>query len=101
MTDLNKNNLSNQDKSEEAFDLVGLLLEYLSNWKWFAICIIIAAGFAYYHISTIVPTYEVSASVFLSDENSANSTAVSLSNQAPLIDTKNFIDETEIEKLGI
>ena len=99
MTDLNKNNLSNQDKSEEAFDLVGLLLEYLSNWKWFAICIIIAAGFAYYHISTIVPTYEVSASVFLSDENSANSTAVSLSNQAPLIDTKNFIDETEIEIL--
>ena len=100
MTDINKNNLSNQEKSEEAFDLVGLLLEYLSNWKWFAICIIIAAGFAYYHISTIVPTYEVSASVFLSDENSANtSSAVSLSNQAPLIDTKSFIDETEIEIL--
>ena len=95
----NNNNLSSTDKNEEAFDLVGLLLEYLAQWKWFVVCIIIAIGFAYYHISTIVPIYEVSASVFLSDENSTNSSVVAMSSQTPLVDTKNFIDETEIEIL--
>ena len=94
----NLNNASNQDK-QDAFDLVGLLLEYLAQWKWFVICLIIAVGCAYYHISTIVPTYEVGASIFLSDEETAKSNAVSLSAGNPLVDTKNFIDETEIEIL--
>lgn len=94
----NLNNASNQDK-QDAFDLVGLLLEYLAQWKWFVICVIIAVGCAYYHISTIVPTYEVGASIFLSDEETAKSNAVSMSAGNPLVDTKNFIDETEIEIL--
>lgn len=98
MTELN-NNVNGQEKQEEAFDLVGLLLEYLAQWKWFVICITIAAGVAYYLISTIVPTYEVSASIFLSDDNATNSSAVSISADNPLVDTKNFIDETEIEIL--
>lgn len=96
-----KNNVNGQEKQEdqEAFDLVGLLLEYLAQWKWFVICVTIAAGVAYYLISTIVPTYEVSASIFLSDDNATNSSAVSISADNPLVDTKNFIDETEIEIL--
>lgn len=98
MTELN-NNVNGQEKQEESFDLVGLLLEYLAQWKWFVICITIAAGVAYYLISTIVPTYEVSASIFLSDANVTNSSAVSISADNPLVDTKNFIDETEIEIL--
>lgn len=97
MTDIN--NINGNEKQEEAFDLVGLLLEYLAQWKWFVICVIIAAGVAYYHISTIVPTYEVSASIFLSDENTTSSSAVSISASNPLVDTKSFIDETEIEIL--
>ena len=96
MVELNKNN---NEKQEEAFDLVGLLLEYLAQWKWFAICIILALSIAYYIIATIVPSYEVSASIFLSDDESAKSSAVSLNANSPLIDTKSFIDETEIEIL--
>ena len=96
----NNSNVNNvQEKQEDAFDLVGLLLEYLAQWKWFVISIIIAAGCAYYYISTIVPTYEVGASIFLSDDDATNSSAVSMSTNNPLVDTKSFIDETEIEIL--
>ena len=94
------NSLNNgQEKQEDAFDLVGLLLEYLAQWKWFVICIIIAIGCAYYHISTIVPTYEVGASIFLSDDDATNSNAISIGANNPLVDTKSYIDETEIEIL--
>lgn len=97
MTD--KNNVTNQEKQEEVFDLVGLLLDYLANWKWFVICILIATAIAYYLIATIVPTYEVSASIFLSDDNATNTNAVSINASSPLVDQKSFIDETEIEIL--
>lgn len=94
-----QNNANTQDKQEEAFDLLGLLLDYLSNWKWFVLCLIVAIGVAYYQIETIVPTYEVSASIYLSDDNSTSSTAVAISANNPLLDQKSFIDETEIEVL--
>lgn len=95
----NDNKIFNKDGQEDTFDLVGLLFDYLSHWKWFVVCIIIAAGLGFYYISTITPMYEVSASIFLSDENAANSNAVSISASNPIIDTKSFIDETEIEIL--
>lgn len=96
---MNELNNLNQEKQEDTFDLIGLLLDYLSHWKWFVISVLIAVGIAYYHISTIVPIYEVSASIFLSDENAANSSAVAMSANNPLVDTKSYIDETEIEIL--
>lgn len=102
MSELNNakiTNTVNQEKQEDAFDLVGLLLEYLAQWKWFVICVIIALGCAYYYISTIIPTYEVGASIFLSDDNATNSSAVSINANSPLVDTKSYIDETEIEIL--
>ncbi len=99
MADIINNNVENQEKSEEVFDLVGLLLDYLAHWKWFVLCILIAAGVAYYMIATIVPVYEVSASIYLSDDNTANSSAVALNASNPLVNQKSFIDETEIEVL--
>lgn len=98
MVDKN-NNIDNQEKQEDVFDLVGLLLDYLANWKWFVACVLVAAAVAYYLIATIVPTYEVTASIFLSDDNAANTNAVSLNASSPLVDQKSFIDETEIEIL--
>ena len=60
MSELNNakiTNTVNQEKQEDAFDLVGLLLEYLAQWKWFVICVIIALGCAYYYISTRITSY--------------------------------------------
>lgn len=86
-------------KQEDAFDLVGLLFEYLAKWKWFVLSILVAIAVAYYYIATIIPTYEVSASIYLSDENvGGGSTAIAMGHDNPML-TKNYIDETEIEIL--
>lgn len=87
----------NTDSTDEGFDIVGLLLDYLSHWKWFVLCAIIALGCAYYKYSTIVPTYQVSALIYLSDDK--NSTSNALNMNGSLVDTKQFIDETELEIL--
>lgn len=82
---------------EESFDLQGLLFEYLAQWKWFLICVVACSAIAYYYVSTIIPTYTVSASIYLSDDNAGKSSAVSLGQGSPMMDVKSYIDETEIE----
>ncbi|MBQ9077651.1 MAG: polysaccharide biosynthesis tyrosine autokinase [Muribaculaceae bacterium] len=86
---------------EDSFDIVGLLLEYLVQWKWFALSIFVALIVGYYWIATITPIYEVSASIYLKDDSfsSNKSSAVAISSNDPLINTKNYIDVTEIEIL--
>lgn len=87
--------------NEDAFDITGLLLEYLVQWKWFVLSIIVALVVGYYVISSITPVYEVSASIYLKDDSfsSNKSSAVAISSNDPLINTKSYIDETEIEIL--
>ena len=55
----------------ESFDLTGLLLDYLSHWGVFLLSIIICGAAAYYYCKTQIPTYTVSASIYLNDENSS------------------------------
>ncbi|MBO5053991.1 MAG: polysaccharide biosynthesis tyrosine autokinase [Muribaculaceae bacterium] len=93
---LQKNDIKTKD---ESFDITGLLLDYLKHWYWFLICVIITTGLAYYYSSTIIPTYQVSASVYLNDESAANGKAVNFSSTDPMVNLKTFIDETEIEIL--
>ncbi len=87
--------------SDDAFDIIGLLLEYLAQWKWFVLSILIGLIAGYYYLSTITPIYEVSASIYLSDENSTSnkSSAVAINSSDPLINMKSYIDVTEIEIL--
>ena len=83
---------------EFSFDVLGLLFEYLAQWKWFVLCIAIALGISYYYVAKIVPTYEVSASVYINDEQSqASKSALAQTN--PMVEMKNYLDETEIEIL--
>lgn len=84
---------------EEAFDLQGLIFEYLAQWKWFLICVLLCSVVAFYYVSTIIPTYTVGASIYLSDDNATKSSAVSLNQNSPLVDMKSYIDQTEIEIL--
>ncbi len=89
----------NGEKQGESFDLTGMLLEYLGNWKWFVVSVIVCLIASYFYIAKIVPIYQVSASIYLSEENSVtNSSAIALSGSA-LVNSKDFIDETEIEIL--
>lgn len=96
---IDQNNQQEEQKLDSGFDVTGLLLDYASNWKWFLISVVVLLGIAYYHISTIIPTYQVAASIYLNDENvQAKNNAISLGSD-PLLSTKNFIDQTEIEIL--
>lgn len=100
----NGNNISTEDKTQqiktEAFDLTGLLLDYLSHWGAFLLSIIICGAAAYYYCKTQIPTYTVSASIYLNDENSSTKTnAVTMGSENPMVNLKQYIDETEIEIL--
>ncbi len=87
-------------RRQEGFDLTGLLLNYLSMWKWFVASIVICGVLGYIYISTIVPTYEVSASVYLSDsETDAGGRALVSGREMALLNTKDYLDETQIEIL--
>lgn len=96
--DSTRNN-AEEEKNEDSFDVTGLLLEYLSNWKWFALSILACLVVAYFYIATIVPVYQVSASIYLSDDNSVTNVSVVSMSQNPLIDSKDYVDDTEIEIL--
>lgn len=82
---------------EDGFDFMGLFLEYLSCWPWFVIGIALALGYAYYHLSTIIPTYAVEASVYLADESSQAS--VSILGSQVQEGFEPILDQTEIEIL--
>ena len=86
------------NKRQDGFDLMGLLLDYLSKWKWFALSLVLCAAIGYVVISTIVPVYEVSASVYLNDNDmQGNGTALIFSGD--MLTGKDYLDETQIEIL--
>lgn len=88
----------NQGPIEDVIDTTGLLLDYLANWKWFVISIIACLIGAYFYIATIVPTYQVNASIYLNSDTQSKD-AFALNPENPLLNMKNFIDETELEIL--
>lgn len=86
------------NKRQDGFDLMGLLLDYLSKWKWFALSLVLCAAIGYVVISTIVPVYEVSASVYLNDNDmQGNGNALIFSGD--MLTGKDYLDETQIEIL--
>ncbi len=97
---MNENNIDKekeQDKMDVAFDLGGLLLDYLGNWKWFVLSVVLCAFAAHFYIKTVIPTYEVSASIYLNGD-AANLAAQALSmSDNDMSSQKQFLDETEFE----
>lgn len=87
--------------ASENFDTTALLLDYLGNWKWFLLSAVIFIGLALFYIATVIPTYKVESSIYLSgggsDENSSPLSSLTLDSSDPLVAMKNGIDETEIE----
>lgn len=95
---LDHNNSKTVEINEEAFDLTGLLLDYLSHWKWFLISAVAFLVGAYFYIATIVPTYKVDASLYLNKQDT-QAGAATLDPNSQLVAMKTFIDETELEIL--
>ena len=85
-------------QNEEAFDTTGLLLNYLANWKWFVLSVVICLIIAYFYCASRIPEYQVDASIYLKENVSNAENAFNLSAAAdPMIAMKSFIDETELE----
>lgn len=91
----NNPNLNTIDNDPEAFDTKGLLLAYLTNWKWFVVSVILCVIAACFYIATVIPVYNVKSSIYLSQNT--NSSAFSLGSEESLVSMKSFIDETELE----
>lgn len=91
--------LVTENTSEESFDLTGLLLDYLNNWKFFVLSLIICLGGAFFYIRTVIPTFRVTATVVLDDDNMTQSNAFALTQNNPLFNMKDMFDETELEIL--
>ncbi len=85
--------------ADDSFDLSGLLIDYLSNWKWFVACVAVAVGISWFIYSTKIPVYSVSASIYLSDENTPKTQSIFSGTDNPMVDLKDYIDETEVEIL--
>ncbi len=87
-------------KIEDSFDLAGLLLDFLTHWKWFVLSVIICLCCAYYYVSTIIPVYNVGASIYLNDETTTSNSSALFGTPNGMGDMSNvYIDETEIEIL--
>lgn len=93
------NNQPDERSKDDSIDTTGLLLDYLSNWKWFVISAIAFLIGAYFFIATIVPSYDIAASIYLKSDDSQQKSAFSLNAENPLLNMKNYIDETELEIL--
>lgn len=94
--ELNKNKSVGEPDN---FDTTGLLLDYLAHWKWFAVSAVICIALGYFYIATVIPTYRIESSIYLSGNTESSGNAFSLDAADPLVAMKSFIDETELEVL--
>lgn len=98
MAEIDNQNL-NQNEAEGTFDTTGLILDFVSHWKWFLISVIICLGLGIFYISTKIPFYSVEASIYLNDPSTKGMNPFSIDTSDPLAGVKSFIDETELEVL--
>ncbi len=93
----NDNILGQQSATETEFDVKGLVLDYLVHWKWFVASVILCLAAGVVYIMSVIPTYNVEASIYLNDVAQANGNAFSMTSADPMLAFKDYIDETELE----
>ncbi|MDE5682762.1 MAG: hypothetical protein K2I39_00945, partial [Muribaculaceae bacterium] len=93
----NDNILGQQSTAETEFDVKGLVLDYLVHWKWFAVSVVLCLAAGVLYIMSVIPTYNVEASIYLNDIAQANGNAFSMTAADPMLAFKDYIDETELE----
>lgn len=102
MSDLNNNqnsNIASKAPGDEMFDTTGLLLDFLANWKWFILSVIAFLVGAYFYLATIVPLYQVNASIYLNKTEAAANKGAMIDPKNTMVSMKTYIDETELEIL--
>jgi tyrosine-protein kinase Etk/Wzc len=72
-----------------------LLFRYLPYWPLFLILILLGAGAAYFYLKTLVPVYEISASILIKDEKKGSDDS-KIMESLNLLSSKKIV-ENEIE----
>jgi capsular exopolysaccharide synthesis family protein len=101
MSEINQKG-NEQNSNEENFDLMGFLLECLGKWKWFAISAVVCLVLGYFYVARIIPTYQVNASIYISEESSQvnNALGAGMTGGAEgFLSMRDFIDEADLEIL--
>lgn len=89
----------NKTQTDDTFDVTGLLLNYLANWKWFVLSALVCLVAGYFYYKSQIPQYEVTASIYLNDDNSQTQNIFGSNAVGSLVDVKSAIDDTELEML--
>lgn len=89
-------------EKEEEVDLKAILMTYLMYWPQILVCVIIALILGWLYLARTAPTYEVSASVLIKNDNdksgggNSNSMMAGLQNLGMFSMASNFDNEVEI-----
>ncbi|MDD4777216.1 MAG: polysaccharide biosynthesis tyrosine autokinase [Fermentimonas sp.] len=89
--------------AEKPIDVMGILLKYLSYWKWFVLslifCLVIAVAYIYFSL----PKYEVATSiVFKDDQRGGGGTELNVFKEMGVVTRRNNVDnEVEILKKSL
>lgn len=85
------------DAADVEFDTKGLLLDFMTHWKWFLVSALVCMAVAFVYVKSVIPLYQVKASIYLKDAVQTNSNALSMTSSDPMLYFKDYIDETELE----
>ncbi|MDE6040402.1 MAG: polysaccharide biosynthesis tyrosine autokinase [Muribaculaceae bacterium] len=95
MAQINNKTSDKSKRQRETFDFTGLILDYLTNWKWFVLSAIICCAFGYFYGAMKIPVYQMESMLYITSDQSSSLMAVSKS--MPMFTMPNENDETELE----
>ena len=66
---MNNINPNNQESNSENFNFKEIIYPYLFKWKWYLVTLLIGILFGILYLRYTVPTYNVSASILIKDDD--------------------------------
>ena len=88
-----------EDEFEKPVDFAGILFNYITYWKWFVVSIIICLIFAGIYLKITLPSFEITTSVLLKDDQKGGTTEMNAFKEMGLFTQKNNVDN-ELEVLN-
>jgi capsular exopolysaccharide synthesis family protein len=92
-------NKNMNDEYDEPIDFLGYFIKYISHWKWILLSISVCIVIALVYLKFTLPTYEVTTSILLKDDQKGGGTAeLNAFKEMGLFTQKNNVDN-ELEVL--
>lgn len=88
--------------AEKPIDFTGILMKYLSHWKWFAFSVVFFCVIALLYIIYAVPTYKVETSILFKDDMRGGVSELNVLKEMGLITQRSNVDnEVEVLKKSL